>query len=357
MSDRLRRILWVDLVRVVAVFAVVLLHVAAYPVTQMGRISGDQWWWANAYDSLARPAVPLFVMLSGALLLPQKAWNAGYFIRHRLGRVAGIFIAWCLVYALWNYDFHGKLTTINEFVFHVLAGMRDPIASHLWFLPLIFSLYLFVPVLRVYVTNSSFMNQFYFACLWVVASIFQPAIESHAFGYYLDPAYGYVGYFVLGATCWIYLPGRLDARWLILCGTGFVLGYAVTVFGTYWLAVRNGGRLDEYFYGHYSLNVIIMTVAAFILLRDAGLWLQMKFPEPTLVLRFVTFAGVASFGIYLIHIIVFDVLNSSLLGFKLGALSFHTAGSIPTTAVAIFLISLMVTKLMQKSRLLRWLVP
>lgn len=74
------RLIWVDLVRTIAVLAVIVLHVSAWPVTQFGKIPVEAWWWANAYDSLVRPCIPLFVMISGAVLLTRKTWDYRYFL-------------------------------------------------------------------------------------------------------------------------------------------------------------------------------------------------------------------------------------------------------------------------------------
>ena len=66
-----------DLIRTIAIVLVILLHASIEPVPAIvtGYDSNVvvQWWSVNIYDSLARPCVPLFVMLSGALLLqPSK---------------------------------------------------------------------------------------------------------------------------------------------------------------------------------------------------------------------------------------------------------------------------------------------
>ena len=57
-----------DLLRVCSMFAVVFLHTAADPLR---TASGFLWHFANLASSLATAAVPLFFMLSGALLLSQ----------------------------------------------------------------------------------------------------------------------------------------------------------------------------------------------------------------------------------------------------------------------------------------------
>jgi surface polysaccharide O-acyltransferase-like enzyme len=67
----------VDLIRTFAIVLVILLHASIEQVPAIVTgVNSDvvvQWWSVNIYDSLARPCVPLFVMLSGALLLqPSK---------------------------------------------------------------------------------------------------------------------------------------------------------------------------------------------------------------------------------------------------------------------------------------------
>src|SRR5437773_8796972 len=100
------RVLWPDLIRVCALLAVIVLHVAAVPVTHFRELPLHDWWWANAYDSLARPCIPLFVMLSGALLLTPRDWHACTFARRRAGKVVIPFVAWSGIYAVWNYVVH-----------------------------------------------------------------------------------------------------------------------------------------------------------------------------------------------------------------------------------------------------------
>ena len=63
---------WLDNARIVAIFAVVLLHAAAGIVN--GTVIGSEYWWfGNICDSSVRWCVPVLVMISGALLLdPNK---------------------------------------------------------------------------------------------------------------------------------------------------------------------------------------------------------------------------------------------------------------------------------------------
>lgn len=55
--------------------------------------------WGSLYGSLLRPAIPLFVMVTGALLLPVRE-NMQTFYRKRIPRVAVPFLLWSVLYNL-----------------------------------------------------------------------------------------------------------------------------------------------------------------------------------------------------------------------------------------------------------------
>ena len=61
---------WADLIRVVAIYLVVVVHVSGQLTNIWGRIPVDQWLIADIYGGIARVCVPLFFMISGYLLLP-----------------------------------------------------------------------------------------------------------------------------------------------------------------------------------------------------------------------------------------------------------------------------------------------
>ncbi len=353
------RVLWPDLVRVCALFAVIVLHVAAVPVTHFRELPLNEWWWANAYDSLVRPCIPLFVMLSGALLLTTSDWNARNFVRRRVVKVVIPFLAWSAIYAAWNCALHGQTTSVARFLRHLAGGMGDPVQTHLWYLPLILSLYLLLPIVRIYTTNSSIRNQLYFALLWLFVTVVRPWIEAAGvpIGFYLDPLFGFIGYFVLGATIWTFVPRRLEWRWCVVAGVAFIGGYAVTAIGTYELTVLGSGDLDETYYSNLAPNVMLMSVSAFVLLRHLGTWLEERRTDYHRTVRVLGLASEASFGAYLIHMIVLDTLGSGLLGFTFSSSTGPTAVVVPLLSIAALVGSFVFATIMRKSRFLRWLVP
>ena len=95
-------VVWLDVVRFVAMFTVVCCHSADpfnfYPGEPPANIDQIKFWGA-AYGSFLRPCVPLFVMITGALLLPLKD-DTSVFYKKRISRVFWPFLIWSVLYNL-----------------------------------------------------------------------------------------------------------------------------------------------------------------------------------------------------------------------------------------------------------------
>lgn len=82
------RVVWLDVVRLIAMFTVVCCHCTDpfnfYPRTAPNI--EDIKFWGAVYGAVLRPCVPLFVMITGALLLPVRG-DASVFYKKRIPRV------------------------------------------------------------------------------------------------------------------------------------------------------------------------------------------------------------------------------------------------------------------------------
>ena len=123
--------IWLDAARVAAIVAVVLLHVSASVVTQ-APLGSTVWWVGNGYDALVRWCVPVFVMVSGALLLDaRKTESLATFYRKRAARIALPLLFWSVVYVLWNYRHAWDQLRPADVLHSVARGWPH---YHLWFL-------------------------------------------------------------------------------------------------------------------------------------------------------------------------------------------------------------------------------
>lgn len=145
---------WIVFIRVIATFSVIILHVSAEIPTLYNKVSNTTWFIGNFFDSLVRCCVPLFLMISGALLL-GKGIDKFDFLRKRFLRVLLPFLFWSSIYIFSNIFFK----ILHHEDFNLLEYISNSIhygsANHMWFVYMILGIYLFIPILNKWIINSN----------------------------------------------------------------------------------------------------------------------------------------------------------------------------------------------------------
>lgn len=84
----MKRLVYMDWLRVLATIAVVTIHVSAGYVSVLDANNASRWMAGNLFESISRASVPIFVMISGALLLKgTKDISVGEFLQKRASKV------------------------------------------------------------------------------------------------------------------------------------------------------------------------------------------------------------------------------------------------------------------------------
>lgn len=307
-ADALSRLHYGDAIRVLGCLAVILLHVSTNGASSSSPIGSWDWWIYNVASSACRWAVPVFLMLSGALLLhPRKTETPGHFYRKRASRIGPPLLLWSAFYFLW-----ARLRTspsaspallIKGFLGSLLYGGPH---FHLYFLFVLLGLYLCVPMLRLLVRSVEPRALRSLACLLLLAAMLETLCRK-ASGWGLDSFLmftPYVGYFLLGHCLSIQHAGhrRLRRAWTaaVACTILTALGTAYTL--SHWRNVE----FAYYFWDNLSPTVICLSVAVFVLLGSAASapafrrFLESP-PAQTL--------SACSFGIYLVHPFFLELLT------------------------------------------------
>ncbi|HAK29628.1 MAG TPA: acyltransferase, partial [Sphingobacterium sp.] len=92
---------YISILRIVAIFLVILIH-SSSGYLNSNEFESFDWSYANWLNSFSRFAVPLFVVISGALLL-QKDESTGQFYRKRLLKIVPPFLFWSIVYLFYYF--------------------------------------------------------------------------------------------------------------------------------------------------------------------------------------------------------------------------------------------------------------
>ena len=130
-----------DILRVVSMCMVVIIHVANVYSRSFGLIGNKSFAVSLFFNTVSRISVPIFLMISGALLLDRE-FNLKKYIK-RLIKFILLIIVWDAIYLIWEYLYLG--TTYDK-LYNLLL---NPYRAHLWFLYTIVVLYAIQPLLRL----------------------------------------------------------------------------------------------------------------------------------------------------------------------------------------------------------------
>ncbi|MEN8253072.1 MAG: acyltransferase family protein [Patescibacteria group bacterium] len=315
-----------DLIRAFAILGVVAIHVFLPIYTRPDFLAGISWWFAYSVNAISRSAVPLFIMVSGALLLNKKQKNQ---IKDSLNRAVfrvGIpLLFWSFTYFNWELFYFERRTSLIS----AISTFFSADVFHLYFLIIIFNLYLFTPIFKTYIKNSSQILKKYIIFLTLLIGFLIYFLQYFVFKgknilNFFTIWIPYLGYFLAGD----YLNKlKIKSKQFYLLSLVFIISLIFTIlFGYFNLKLFSQNIMtfwgmggSEYFTQFLSLNVIIMSLLAFVLLTKTNL---SKFFEKNIYLnKIIKNIAKTSFGVYLIHIIIIGLLDK-YFGFAI-----HNIGS------------------------------
>lgn len=201
-----KRIVYIDFIRVLAMFLVVLAHACA---SELGHKSNSiDWNIAHSLVIITEVAVPLFFMISGSTILNSpKTRSIRYLFKHRLPKILIPFIIWSVITAYFARQIDGTYT-YHSFMHAVLSMYHQPVIIAYWFIYPLISLYLLSPLLKAMVDSLSSTGLNYLLILWFIFTMIMPVvipvlpadIRSYFKVYSMSKIVfsSYLGYFLLG---------------------------------------------------------------------------------------------------------------------------------------------------------------
>lgn len=202
-KSNFNRIFYFDILRALAIVAVIILHISELDLISTNP-SNFSFPFLATINASFRFAVPLFLMLSGALLL-NKDYNYLSFFCRRYPRIIAPFLFWGAIYIVFSALFYGKayyFASFNSSLFYIanmFFGIKG-FLSHFWFVWLIIVAYLLMPAVNRWIKNASNKEISGFIAIWIIASFisfyllptefnmvyFAGLIFFTVFGYYIN---------------------------------------------------------------------------------------------------------------------------------------------------------------------------
>lgn len=344
MSIESSRIRYFDLLRTVAIFFVIVIHCVA-PLFTTLPVNSRSWLISNLFESISRWAVPVFVMISGALLLNKKRDFKTFFKKNIL-KIVIILISWNFIYAVINQIKSG---------FSPISFVTDFVDGHyhLWFLYMLTGLYLITPFLKLLINNPKKLKlfliiSFFFGILLpqlsnilsaipsdfnTIGQSLKRALENTGFGNLIGYSFYYVmGYYIHNKT---FTPK--NKKMLYTLG---LIGLAITFFATWLFSLLNNSS-TVIFLKDLTINNVLFSIAIFTYAKHRS--------NKNIISSFLINISKYSLGIYAVHILVLENFFAWLPNLPIYF-------EVPIKAISCFLISLIITFCLRKIPIVRKII-
>ncbi len=287
-----------DILRIFSMLGVIYLHTATDALRTPDLV--PLWNFSNILAAFATPAVPLFFMMSGALLLrDERTSDLRGLLCHRLPKVFFPLCIWSAITLLY-YALSGGPEQALDALAHIL---NTPASFPYWFLYAMIPMYLLSPLLKKMCSGLTRAHWHYMMGLWVICTLglftlrsfvpdaWQPVFTEH-WTLNVNVVGGYLGYFLLGA--YLEQLERTPSKKALAAIIAAMI--AVSIIGTRWDTYAHNAYSDR-FTNYLSLFTLLLSTAIFLLFKSCLRTRTAKGKLPGLLSNL-------SFCVYLMHPLV-----------------------------------------------------
>lgn len=303
--DKIKRDCSFDILRFVSICAVVMIHISS-------RLQTDPFAQAfvtgNIFNSVSRFAVPVFMMITGALLLDEKR-DISYknvFSKY-INRALLLFVLWSAAYTL----LFQILTPLKNGASPVFSDVATSFLKghyHMWYLYSLVGFYAVLPLFRKLTKKGNEKKVLTAIIILVIIQSLLPLADlavKQKVGFSLMAIYAQSGIRTLLGFHFYFLLGWLLSTVKMKRGATYTLYFLgglslfVTVIFTQLISQKKGIAYTK-LYDNLYLNTVVFSVAVFVLFRNL-------FKNKKRIHPFIFSASKLSFGIYILHPIILEI--------------------------------------------------
>ena len=316
-----------DFLRVIACILVIVIHIANVYCRAYSNITEVNYIGAVIFNTIARISVPIFFMISGALLIKETSFDMKKYLK-RIWRLLFALIVWNLIYFIFNNLYLGETVKFQD---AFVNSFFEPTKRHLWFMYAIIGLYIALPFIQNMCKNLTKTEENLFMGLWTffVGILYIIKLELKLDVDYPIPivqATYYLGYFVVGHILYKRVneieKTKKYSKYLLLIP---LVCFAITIIQTCNLSFK----YDKYYnllLAYRSILYMLSSISIFLLF----IMNKENFKANKLV---ASISGL-SFGIYLMHPIFQNIITENIKIIEQSSYLF-----IPIYSIIIFILS------------------
>ena len=294
-----------DLCRILGCLMVIVIHAGA-EIYQRCPIDSAPFVPLNFISTAVRAGVPIFFMLSGALILSREEMDVPKFLKKHALYLTGIFFLWSFIYALLSRLVSGDFGTAHDLLYSVVIGHY-----HMWFIPTMIICYLFMPPAHSLIHGKKLPGKY---LLWLsLGLVLLPANlnltpDTAPILYKLTRTFriellNYMLYVIWG---WWLTTRKLPKNTVRIAPVVFLACVIATSAANLWYSGYKG-EADGWLFNYFSLPNFIQASAIFCF------FLSLKDREFKRAKLVHTLAD-CTLGVYLMHPMMINVLELAGLG-------------------------------------------
>jgi len=341
-SNNHSHIEYLDGVRVLSAFFVVLIHASSARISKFSELEVPEWMSALYLNVFIQSPVPIFIVISGYLVFKStKKINFVDYYQKRAFRIIPALLFWSAFYFFWVTWQYGVPFNLNTAITEFSLGMPNTVY---YFLFIILGLYIVAPFFKWILDKSKTafaLTTFTFTLLTLSGAIY--LIEVNAITYFL----AYICFFLLGA----YAGSYQSNIWLTIISliaiiiTGLLI--ADGTYNNYSTMAADDYRLEEFMETQH-IYPFIQSVATFIFLRH----LFELIPTGSKQANFLKVITPATFGVYLMHVFFLDLIRTFFHTYNANNVAFD----IVFESVIAFTLSLLLSLLLLRIKYINKLI-
>lgn len=305
------------------------------------------WRQSMVIETIAYWAVPVYFMISGATLMDYRdKYLTRVFFKKRFLKTGIPFVAWTLISLAYKIQF--QQMEFKPGLSGIVSLFTNTTAENVyWFFIPLFMVYLSMPVLSLlkdykhillYMSGLAFLV---YSVYPVCCIVFQIPMNG---SFQIPVAGGYILYVILGyllATTDMTRKTRIFLYILGFAGAGIRFGSTI-------LGSSESAGLDQTFWGYMKFPAVFLAVGVFVAAKY-GPWDKLE--STPKIRRIVTTLAGTGFGVYLMHMIVFRILQDATgLGMESGWWRF-------VMPFVIYGICVVLVLILKKIPVLKYIVP
>ena len=305
MSNKIRY-MYIDILKTVAIFAIIISHVCI-----IGRQAAILNIPFTHFQHIGKVGVPLFLMISGALLLNRDYPSIKEFINKKTLRLIPPYIFWMLISLIVIGIINQIPLNYDALVFYINDFFNLGVNWYFW---MVIGVFLAIPIINEFIKNKKIEGAKYFTSIFIISSIIYQICILFNWTTFLDLTFFItpIGYVILG----YYLANReykLSSNALIIIGLLiFLVMFIIRLYQPipykilYLFMINNTIHLDSFL--DISLIGILESASIFILIKaigdsKEGFGKKIKgFFEINIVNKIILSISKSSYGMYLTHI-------------------------------------------------------